>query len=322
MPPDALIRQAELTIAHGSKSFAAAARLFRPAMRRDVMLLYTWCRYCDDLADGQQLGHGRQAPASLEAIAQLRRDSLAAAAGEPDDSVPMRALAEVCRQHAIERNVIADHIEGFRHDAAGWRPDTLEHLLHYSYCVAGTVGVMMARIMGVADRATLARACDLGLAFQLTNIARDVLDDARSGRCYLPGDWLSEAGLVRDLPPGTALHPGVHEQIWPLVARLIESAEPYYASARTGIRALPSRAAWAIAAALEIYRDIGRGMLARGPAALAQRSHTSAPRKLWRMLMASPVMLRHRTRPLVDRRDRTLWTPDSLARVAATSRSS
>ncbi|MGK7295269.1 MAG: phytoene/squalene synthase family protein [Candidatus Wenzhouxiangella sp. M2_3B_020] len=308
MQTDALGRHAEDTIAEGSKSFAAAARLFRPAMRRDVMLLYTWCRHCDDVTDGQQLGHGRLDTAGPEIVERLKADSLAACAGQPRDTAPFRALAEVAERHELPVNVVADHLAGFERDVNGWRPEDIDDLLEYCYFVAGAVGILMARIMGIRDHVTLARACDLGLAFQLTNVARDVVEDAEGGRCYLPATWLAEHGLR----PDDLADPARADDVFPLVARLVETAEPYYASARVGERALPARAAWAIATARAVYRDIGRMIVRRGPAALAQRSFTGRGRKTWRMLGGGAQALGGRLRRGAGPARDGLWTPAAL----------
>ncbi|MEX0915910.1 MAG: squalene/phytoene synthase family protein, partial [Wenzhouxiangellaceae bacterium] len=170
----ALQQQAEAVMARGSKSFAAATRLFESGTRRDVMLLYAWCRHCDDLTDGQDLGHGRLQTASEKTLERLRADSLTALSTAPCGDFPYQALAEVARRHPISPRLVEAHLRGFELDATGWRPETLQDTLQYSYHVAGSVGLMMALIMGVRDQHTLYRACDLGLAFQLTNIARDV----------------------------------------------------------------------------------------------------------------------------------------------------
>lgn len=300
---------AEQTIAEGSKSFAAAARLFRPAMRRDVMLLYAWCRHCDDITDGQHLGQGRLDPADEQTVERLKADSLAACSGEPRDALPFRALAEVSARHEFPFDIVADHLAGFERDVAGWRPETLNDLLEYCYFVAGAVGILMARIMGVRDKQTLARASDLGLAFQLTNIARDVAEDARGGRCYLPTEWLAEAGLTDE----QLADPASADRAFPLVRRLVETAEPYYASARIGERALPARAAWAIATARSVYRDIGLKVRNRGPDGLAERTHTSSGRKAWRVTTGGVQTLGSRLRRSQPASRDGLWTPASLA---------
>lgn len=113
-------------------------------------------------------------------------------------------------------------------DVRGERYETLAQLLVYCHRVAGVVGLMMARIMGVTDTPTLARAADLGLAFQLTNIARDIVDDARAGRVYVPQDWIVEEGLS----PEDLGDPAHAEAVARLRRRLVLAAEPYYASAR------------------------------------------------------------------------------------------
>jgi len=303
-----LEQQAQATIERGSRSFAAAARLFDPETRRDVMLLYTWCRHCDDVTDGQEFGRGRLQTASLESLERLRADSMAALSSAPAGTLPYQALAEVAARHPIDPALVDAHIRGFELDAEGWHPDTLDDTLRYSYHVAGSVGIMMALIMGVRDTATLQRACDLGLAFQLTNIARDVVEDALAGRCYLPAEWLREAGLdVPDLADAAG-----QRKAFPLVCRLIDTAEPYYASARLGERALPARAAWAIATARGVYRDIGLQIGKRGHQRMDERSYTSNARKAWRAATGGLQVLGGRLQRAAGRSRQGLWTPDSL----------
>lgn len=305
---DTVEKQAEQVIHRGSKSFAAAAQLFAPRMRCDVMMLYAWCRHCDDLIDGQQLGRGTIQTASSDTLERLRSDSLAALNGSPPSDLAYQALYTLARRHAISQTLVEAHLHGFELDVAGWQPSTLDDTLRYSYHVAGTVGIMMARIMQVRDAATLRRASDLGIAFQLTNIARDVVEDAQGGRCYLPEQWRRAAGLsTTDLADSDCRH-----RAFPLVRRLIEEAEPYYESAAIGIRALPRRAAWAVAAARAVYRDIGLKIVHRGPDALSERVATGTGRKAWRVATAVPNALApRRTRIIASRGG--LWTPSEFA---------
>jgi phytoene synthase len=252
-------------MAMGSRSFAAATRLFDPETRDAARLLYAWCRHCDDVVDGQTLGHD-SAPQQNDAAAPLAADRLdrlydltrRALAGEPLEEPAFVALQWVARRHGIAAGHALALLDGFAMDVRGEPFRTLDDTLRYCYHVAGVVGLMMAQVMGVRDASTLDRACDLGLALQLTNIARDVADDARAGRVYLPGDWLAEAGLDRATvvadPDGGAVHA--------LRARLVAAAEPYYDSAYAGVACLPFRSAWAVAAARSIYRDIGLGVRA------------------------------------------------------------
>ncbi len=303
-----LAQQAEDVIGQGSKSFAVATRLFAPAMRRDVMLLYAWCRHCDDLIDGQELGRGRIQTASADTLEQLRTDSLNALAGKPTSELPFQALASLSRRYSISPKLIEAHIAGFELDVAGWQPQTLDDTLQYCYHTAGTVGIMMASIMDVQDTPTLYRASDLGIAFQLTNIARDVVEDALGGRSYLPEQWRQEAGLaISDLPD-----PACRQRTFPLVQRLINEAEPYYSSAVIGIRALPRRAAWAIATARAVYRDIGRKIVQRGPDALNERIFVGMAGKAAQVAATLPAALTPR-RPREPAPRAGLWTPPEVS---------
>jgi phytoene synthase len=130
--------------------------------------------------------------------------------------------------------------------------------------------------MGARDEPTLDRACDLGLAFQLTNIARDIIDDAAVGRCYLPEQWLEEMNVPRDQVAGILHRPAVTV----LGQRLVELAEPYYTSAEAGLAALPWRSAWAVATAAAVYRQIGMKVLEAGEHAWDERISTSKAEKI------------------------------------------
>jgi phytoene synthase len=276
---EALFDHATRTIQVGSKSFAAAARLFAPGTRRSVLMLYAWCRHCDDVVDGQELGFAA-APARHDAryeLAELVEQTRRAYAGEPMRDPAFAAFQEVALRHAMPQRFAFDHLAGFAMDVEEARYETIEDTLRYCYHVAGVVGLMMAAIMGVKDEAVLDRACDLGLAFQLTNIARDIVEDARNGRCYLPAAWLREAGI----PPAELALPRHRPALARVAARLVDYAEPYYDSASAGIRALPLRSAWAIATARNVYRQIGIEVKRRGPHAWDERCGTSKAEKLW-----------------------------------------
>jgi phytoene synthase len=296
----ALLAEATRSITEGSKSFAAASRLFGPESRESAVLLYAWCRHCDDVVDGQDHGHGATPEAGEGAAARLARleeQTRRALSGGAVTEPAFAALAEVARRHAIPPLYPLQHLDGFRIDVEERPFDTLPDLLDYCYGVAGVVGVMMSHVMGARDPAVLDRACDLGLAFQLTNIARDIVDDARVGRVYLPAAWLAEAGV----PRSEIAAPGHRPAIADLAARLLDTAEPYYASARLGIPALPPRARWAIATALGIYRQIGLDVRALGPRAWDRRVSTSTASKLRHVaagtLAMRPGPFRVRPRP-------------------------
>jgi 15-cis-phytoene synthase len=267
------VRRAELvaaageTIRKGSKSFHMASRLFDRQTRERAWLLYCWCRHCDDQCDGQKLGERTvEAVGSAAEVEALTRHVLA---GGKVGQLPFDALAEVLAECAIPHRYLLEHLQGFALDAEGWRPQDEADLLRYCYHVAGAVGCMMAVVMGVPpdDEETLRRASDLGIAFQLSNIARDVRDDHQAGRCYLPAQWLQD----HDIDSRDPLRPDQRERLVLLVQRLCSLADRYEASARQGVAALGFRSRWAILSAAGIYGRIGRRVSAMGPAAWDRR---------------------------------------------------
>ncbi|MGV3480289.1 MAG: phytoene/squalene synthase family protein [Sphingobium sp.] len=276
---DAIVATAGESIARGSQSFALASRLFDRPTRERAWLLYAWCRRCDDLADGQDHGGTMGVvddPAERLALISARTER--ALAGEVIGDPAFDALRIVAAECRIPPALPRDLVQGFALDAADWRPRTEADLLTYCYHVAGSVGVMMAIVMGVdpEDSDTLDRACDLGLAFQLANIARDVAEDAAAGRCYLPLDWLAEFGIA----PGEQMDPRHRDALAAIAARLAERAEAHEASARIGAARLPFRARWAVLAAAGIYGDIARKVRARGAHAWDRRTVTGKGEKL------------------------------------------
>ena len=276
----ALLAHARASIMRGSKSFAAASRLFDRTTRERVWLLYAWCRRCDDLADAQDHGGemGSQAGAQ-DRLATIRALTAQALAGEPTGDLSFDAFGLVALECGITPQMADDVIAGFALDAADWRPRCEADLMQYCYHVAGAVGVMMAVVMGVdpADEDTLDRACDLGLAFQLANIARDLDEDDAAERCYLPLEWLVEA----DIPPGEQMKPHYRRALVPLVHRMCELEKAYEASARIGAGQLNFRQRWAVMAAAGIYGEIARAVDKAGAHAWDHRLSTSGLAKLW-----------------------------------------
>ena len=302
-----MVTAARTSIAKGSKSFAAASTLFDRATRERAWLLYAWCRACDDIADGQDHGHTmtrvEDAPARL---AEMRAKTEAALAGEVVGDPAFDGLRVVAAETAMPARWPRDLIAGFALDAEEWRPRSEADLYRYCYHVAGVVGCMMAVVMGVSpdDEATLDRACDLGMAFQLANIARDLDEDDRAGRCYLPVDWLVEM----DMPPGEALRPHFRPRLAVLGQRLATRAAAFEASARIGTRALSTRSAWAVLAAANIYGAIGRTVAARGPRAWDRRVTTSGAQKASFIAAAGWQAVRRRVLYPDFARDPQLWT--------------
>ena len=273
-----LVEDAQRTIAAGSKSFRFASQIFDLKTRERSWLLYSWCRACDDVTDGQTLGHDAQAPdRPEERLAFLRANTDKALGGQPTGLVPFDALATVAAEVAIPTDLPHDHLAGFARDAAGWSPANEQELLSYCYQVAGAVGVMMAHVMGVpaANRDTLDRASDLGIAFQLANIARDIVDDAKVGRIYLPADWLAEKRLT-----GADLADPTHRRaIADLTERLAALAERYRRSSKVGAARLPFRSRWAVLSAAGIYGEVATRAVSLGPRAWDRRISISKAEK-------------------------------------------
>jgi phytoene synthase len=201
------------------------------------------------------------------------------------------AFQRVAMRHQIAARYPLDLLQGFRMDVAGYRYQTLEDTLLYAYHVAGVVGVMMAQVMGAQGIDTLRRAADLGLALQLTNIARDVIEDAKGGRVYLPSEWLGNLGS----DPQAIANPANRAIVFDATRQLLAAAEPYYASARWGLKALGFRSAWAIAAARGVYRQIGFKVIAAGAPGMDQRARTGRLNKLARVTGAAFVAARAST---------------------------
>jgi len=271
----ALVEKARVAIREGSHSFHAAARLFDKTTRERAWLLYAWCRRCDDIADNQHLGGelGDQSDAKAR-IAKIRLLTQRALDGYPTADPAFDAFGLVASEVGITAQMAEDVIAGFELDADDWRPRTEADMLRYCYHVAGAVGVMMAVVMGVdpKDQDTLDRANDLGLAFQLSNIARDIVEDDAAGRCYLPIQWLVE----QDIEPGQHTKPHHREELAEMAARLVELVEKHEAAARVGAERLPFRSRWAVLSAARIYGAIGRKVRERGSE--AWNSRTVVPR--------------------------------------------
>jgi phytoene synthase len=288
---DTVLSASRDSIQRGSTSFAAAARLFDPRIREDAYMLYAWCRHCDDEIDGQVMGHGAVGLDPVLAgrkLAELEDKTRRALGGEPTDDPAFAAFQRVAQRHDIPARYPLDLLQGFRMDVEGHTYRTLQDTLLYAYHVAGVVGVMMAQVMGVRDIATLRRASDLGLALQLTNIARDVIEDAKGGRVYLPAEWLGAAAGSS----ASVIDPANRACVFAATERLLTVAEPYYASARWGLKALGFRSAWAVAAAHGVYRQIGLRVRTMGPTGMDRRASTGAATKLALVLRGGLVAAR------------------------------
>ncbi|MEM9550780.1 MAG: phytoene/squalene synthase family protein [Pseudomonadota bacterium] len=256
-------------IRHGSLSFHAASRLLPTRVRDPALALYAFCRLADDSVDLQ--------PKKAEAVLRLRDRLDLVYNGRPINAAPDRAFAAVVEDFEMPRALPDALLEGLAWDAAGRQYDTLEALHGYSARVASAVGVMMCVLMGVRDRHALARACDLGVAMQLTNIARDVGEDAREGRMYLPLSWLDEGGLDVDQ---FLANPRATPTLRRMVKRLVMEANRLYYRSEAGMAALPVNSRPGIFAARFIYAGIGGRLTAEGYDSVSVRARTSKVEKL------------------------------------------
>lgn len=267
--PIADIVSCRAALRSGSKSFFAASLLLPKRVRDPASALYAFCRMADDAVD--------LSADPRQALTHIRYRLDRAYAGAPLADPVDRAFSATVLAHAIPRDVLDMLFDGFAWDIEQRRYLTMEDLEAYAVRVAGTVGIMMTLVMGVRDASVLARACDLGVAMQLTNIARDVGEDARAGRLYLPQHWLIEAGIN---PPDFLRHPAHGRALAAIVARLLGVADDYYARAEAGIAELPADCQAAIRAASLIYQRVGRQVASSGYNAIDQRAIVSKARKL------------------------------------------
>ncbi len=253
----------------GSLSFHAASRLLPARVRDPALALYAFCRVADDEVD-----EGTDKAAS---VLRLRDRLDLVYQGRPRNAASDRAFAAVVADYAMPRALPEALLEGLAWDAVGRRYATLSGVLDYSARVAAAVGAMMCMLMRVRDPDALARACDLGLAMQLTNIARDVGEDARAGRLYLPTDWFAEAGME---PEAFLAAPAPVPAVRAMTARLLREADRLYGRAEAGIGALPLDCRPGIWAARLIYDGIGAAVRRNGCDSVTVRARTSAAQKL------------------------------------------
>ena len=276
----------------GSRTFFAASHLLPKRVREPATALYAFCRLADDAVDLEERTDGR-----IGALIRLRARLDRAYRGDPLPIAADRAFTDTVRRFAIPRELPEALLEGLAWDAEGRRYETLADLHAYAARVAGTVGVMMAIIMGVRDHAALARACDLGAAMQLTNIARDVGEDARNGRLYLPLAWLREAGIDAD---AWLAAPAFTPTIGALVARLLGEADRLYHAGERGIADLPLTCRPGIRAARLLYAEIGHEVARMDHDSISARAVVPTTRKL-RLLARAATPRRYGNSDLVQR---------------------
>jgi phytoene synthase len=241
---------ADSVLAAQGRSFHWARHLLGRVHADRATRLYRLCRYIDDLAD--ECHSTALAKQALAAAAASIRD------GNSDDPIIQDGLA-LLHECRIESVVFLDLISGVQSDLELVRMPDLDSLLRYCYQVAGTVGLMMCKVLDTETRAAFAHAIDLGIAMQLTNICRDIAADAAADRRYLP------ASMVGDVSPELLLCPSgeLSVHLKACVSSLLDYAEKYYQSGERGLSYLPVRARGSILVAARVYREIGLQLRAR-----------------------------------------------------------
>ena len=256
-------------IRHGSLSFHAASKLLPKKVRDPALALYAFCRLADDEVDLKA--------EKVEAVLDLRDRLDLVYAGTPRNAAPDRAFAAVVEHFEMPRTLPDALLEGLAWDAETRTYATLSDLRDYSARVASAVGAMMCVLMGVRDADALARACDLGVAMQLTNIARDVGEDALEGRLYLPTDWLDDAGIDWN---DFFAKPHATKPVRLMVKRLVMEANRLYYRSEAGIAALPRSCRPGIYGARFIYAGIAGRLSAMEYDSVSSRARTSKAQKI------------------------------------------
>ena len=282
----AALERCRWMIRKGSKSFSLAAKLFDSDTRDAAFFLYGWCRYCDDQVD--DAGKTASQDELAKRIKALKEDTATAFSFAQQREPVFVALQYIVHRYGIPAHYALELIEGMAMDARGTRYNSLKELLLYCYRVAGTVGLMMSHVMGLRDETALKHAADLGIGMQLTNIARDIIEDAAIGRIYLPLSWLQEA----QIPAAEVAAPEYREKLAMLSLRLLREADRYYRSGDAGLWYLSFRSACAVSAARQVYAEIGSLLLRKRARAWDQRTYVTGSLKVWVVMRGVLSLLR------------------------------
>jgi phytoene synthase len=288
----------------GSKTFFAASLLLPDSARGPATALYAFCRATDDVIDG--------APEPARALDVVRARLRRIYEGGPFDDPADRCFAKVVDHFSIPRALPEALIEGFEWDSERRRYPDMSALYAYGARVAGTVGAMMAIVMGARGAEAYARACELGVAMQLTNIARDVGEDARLGRVYLPLDRMRAAGLD---PDAFLADPRFDGRVAQVVRDVLDAADSLYARGGRGIASLPAGCRPAIRAAAHLYAEIGREVSRRGFDSVSGRAVVAPSRKA--MVLSRALLV-----PLKGGRESGLIPLPEIAWLAETAAAS
>jgi phytoene desaturase len=287
-------------MAQRGKTFAWGRRLLPRDRRDDIATLYAFCRHVDDLADDRS-----DDASALRALASVQDDLARGRSEQPR----VAEFLELAPRRNVPLACAHELVEGVRSDVGRVRIHDEAELLRYCYRVASTVGVMTCSVLDVREREAWPFAVDLGIAMQLTNIARDVREDHDDDRIYVPAAALDHGRVASALGEGD---PVSRRALFDAVGDLLSLAARYYRSAERGMRFLPAGARWGILTASRSYEAIGHRILAAGPGFWDERVATSRWTKLRHTLASGlRVALDPRYRPgrAAPRHERGLHLP-------------
>ncbi|KAI5683812.1 hypothetical protein M9H77_05040 [Catharanthus roseus] len=259
-----------------AKTFYLGTMLMTPERRRAIWAIYVWCRRTDELVDGPNASH--ITPSALDRWEARLEDLFR---GRPFDMLDA-ALSDSVSKFPVDIQPFRDMIEGMRMDLRKSRYKNFDELYLYCYYVAGTVGLMSVPVMGIAPESKAPTetvynaALALGIANQLTNILRDVGEDARRGRVYLPQDELAQAGLSdEDIFAGR-----VTDKWRNFMKKQIKRARKFFDEAESGVTQLSSASRWPVWASLLLYRQILDEIEANDYNNFTKRAYVSKPKKI------------------------------------------
>lgn len=259
--------EAVAVLKSNGRSFHFASRLLGQTYRTRAARLYAFCRYVDDLAD-----EASDTTIAAQELLALRTSLQTGKASEPC----VVSMIDLMQELAMPLAPVLSLVSGVQSDLEPRRVKDQAELLQYAYQVAGTVGVMMCIILDVRERQAWPFAIDLGIAMQLTNIARDVGEDAQKGRVYLPATWLGDISAAQ-IPAPT---PVAAEKLRNATQKVLDLAQTYYQSGLDGIQYLPPTARYGIVVAAMVYREIGQMVAQADHCSWDSRAIVPYPRKL------------------------------------------
>jgi 15-cis-phytoene synthase len=242
-----------------AKSFSWAARLLSASARRDAALLYAYARAADDFADEEHLGSLEQRSKALQKLRDAALQSVLLASSQSQDSLATQT-GLMLRRRGVPAAVLENFMDSLQADTSARQVDSTSELLQFAYGVAGTVGQMMRSLLGAAPAAD-PHAIALGIGMQLTNIARDVVEDAQRERCYIPAQWGVTLGLMSS--PKNTVEVSI---AFTALQRLLALSDDFYAYGHAGLSAIPNHNRRSIRVAAALYQGIGKKILRRGPA--------------------------------------------------------